>query len=149
MAMRVSRADVDMKIRLDENKQIEPAMPHNIFGIYPTMKRVFMTLNKISPECPNLHETCLTTILEVKNVPLKPAPETLIQPAHKQAVHEGHDSLDNCYPTALASFNIGSNIGLLQICRMHYETICVANAGDRYSCINVDANIFDRILKVQ
>jgi hypothetical protein len=104
--------------------------------------------NKSAPECPMLHSTSLTTLLGVKNVPLKPSPETLVQPAHRKAVHEGHDSLDTCFPHAVVPTNIGSNVGLLQLCRQHYETICIANAGQKYSCLNVDANIFDRILKV-
>jgi hypothetical protein len=148
MAMRVSRVDVDMNLRLNEAKEIEPAMPHHVYKIYPTMKHAFMVLNPSTPKCPKLHTKSLTTLLGVKNVPLKPSHETLNKPEHRAAVHEGHDSLDTCFPEGIVAINIGSNKGLLQLMRNHYESVCVANAGKRYSCLNVDANIFDRILKV-
>jgi hypothetical protein len=149
MALRMSRVDVDMNLRMNEAKEIEPAMPHHIYQMYPIMKRTFSALNPSAADCPMLHAKSLTTLLGVKNVPLKPSHESLSKPEHKQAVHEGHDSLDTCFPEGIVAINIGSNKGLLQLCRNHYETVCVANAGSKYSCLNVDANIFDRILKVQ
>jgi hypothetical protein len=148
MALRVSRVLVDMSIRMNAANVIEPAMPHHIYRAYPTMRQEFLVLNPTAVTCPLLHETCLTTLLGVKNVPLKPAFDKLAKPEHRQAVHEGHDSLDTCYPEGIVAINIGSNKGLLQLMRNHYESVCIANAGQRYSCLNVDANIFDRILKV-
>jgi hypothetical protein len=148
MALRISRVEVDMNIRINEYKEIEPAMPHHVYDMYPTMKRAFLGLNPSAAECPMLHEGSLTTLLAVQNVPLKPSHERLSKPEHRQAVHEGHDSLDTCYPEGIVAINIGSNKGLLQLMRNHYESVCVANAGRRYSCLNVDQNIFDRVLKV-
>jgi hypothetical protein len=148
MALRRSRVEVDMTIRRDDAKEIQPAMPHHIYEAYPAMRRAFFVFNQSTEDCPEYHTRSLTTLLGVKNVPLKPAHEVLAKPEHKQAVHEGHDSLDTCYPEGIVGINIGSNKGLLQLMRHHYESVCVANAGRRYSCLNVDANIFDRILKV-
>jgi hypothetical protein len=148
-AVRESRVDVDMSIRTDnETKEIEPAMPHHIYDMYPTLKQTFLQHNTNTAECPMRYSSSLTTLLVVKNVPLKPSHHKLRKPEHKQAVHEGHDSLDNCFPEGIVATNIGSNKGLLQLMRNHYESVCVANVGQRYSCLNVDANIFDRILKV-
>jgi hypothetical protein len=149
-AVRESRIDVDMSIRMNnETKEIEPAMPHHIYEMYPTLKQAFLVYNEPTAECPSLYSDSLTTLLGVSNVPLKPSHLRLSKPEHKQAVHEGHDSLDNCFPEGIVATNIGSNKGLLQLMRNHYESVCVTNVGKRYSCLNVDSNIFDRILKVK
>jgi hypothetical protein len=149
MAIRVSRVEVDMSIRMNnETKVIEPAMPHDVYELYPTLKSIFLKYNGATNECPQRHATSLTTLLGVNNVPLKPSHTKLRKPEHRQAVHEGHDSLDTCFPEGIVGINIGSNKGLLQLMRNHYESVCVANVGKKYSCLNVDANIFDRILKV-
>jgi len=54
------------------------------------------------------------------------------------------------YTDSIQAINIGSNHGLLQILRNHYEEQGQHkhNVCQRYSAFNVDVDIFDRILKV-
>jgi hypothetical protein len=139
---------VDMTVRYDGDGVVLPAMPHDIFAMYPATKMAFFRCTQNQPDCPMLHSTSLTTILKVTNVPLKPLARTLNKPEHKAAVEEGHDGLSTCYPEGICTLNIGSNRGLIRLLRNHYDCYCIEHKGERYTSLNVDNNIFDRILKV-
>jgi hypothetical protein len=148
-AFRVSRVHVDTKVRLTADNVVEPAMPHDIWSLYPAMKAQFLHTTYNEADCPFLYDSCLTTQFKVNNVPLKPDHTRLAMPEHKKAVQEGHDSLANCYPDGIIKINIGSNKGLLRLLRMHYDDSVIYTNGSHYSSLNVDANIFDRTIKVQ
>ena len=54
-------------------------------------------------------------------------------------------------PQGLIRENIGSNMGLMRVLRQFYEErqLHVPGMSDRYYVLNVDINIYDRILKVR
>jgi hypothetical protein len=147
-AYRVSRVDVDTSARLNAALEIEPAMPNNIWSFMPALKDNFLLHNVPQADCPRLYDTSLTTRMGVNNVPLKPRESKCAKEEHKKAVNEGHDGLTTCFPDGIILINIGSNKGLLRLLRFHYQSICVHDNAARYSALNVDANIFDRCLKV-
>jgi hypothetical protein len=147
-AFRLSRVDVDMTVRHDAKNEVLPAMPDDIFEMYPATKNQFLHVTYTQPDCPTLYSTSLTTTLKVNNVPLKPLAVSLRRADHKAAVEESHDGLSTCYPEGICTLNIGSNRGLIRLLRNHHDTFCVEQKGQRYTSLNVDNNIFDRVIKV-
>jgi hypothetical protein len=147
-AFRLSRVDVDMTVRHGANNLVLPAMPDDIFELYEATRARFLLVTHTQEDCPMLYNTSLTTLLKVNNVPLKPLPCNVAKAEHKEALLQGHDGLSTCYPEGICTLNIGSNRGLIRLLRDHYDSHCVETKDQRYTSLNVDNNIFDRVLKV-
>jgi hypothetical protein len=83
---------------------------------------------------------------DVRNIPLKI--DTKRFPDMKRTVDSY--GFDNVRPVDLLDINIGSNRGLIAIIRGLYEErkMGLEDQCDRYTTLNVDENIFWRVLKV-
>ncbi len=149
-AVRCHRTEASMDVmRTPDGAQI-PAMPKDLFADEKSV--IAWALGPV-PKCDAdkfQHATSMTTRLQVNCVPLKPRADRLAKPRHKAAITSRCNNLDNMYPTAIIPINIGSNRGLMQILRNHYEDNQqnIPGVPTVYKALNVDMNIFIRTLKV-
>ena len=88
-------------------------------------------------------------------MPVGPDPANARIPANlREGIGADRDNLKNLYPEKISSENIGSNDGLARIMKELYEergwgrSENEEGACREYSVLNVDCNIFDRIVKV-
>jgi hypothetical protein len=89
----------------------------------------------------------LSTKYDVRNVP--PKIDTRAHPELKDVIDNGASSLSNVVPVALSKENIGSNRGLIAIIRELYDEYKMGEEQcSRYLTLNLDENIFWRVLKV-
>jgi hypothetical protein len=148
-AFRKSRLDVDMGIQNVDGVMV-PAMPDNLFGTEKKFRKIFKTL------CSAKMEDCLQfsksfmTVYNVSTVPVSFDISKITNQEHLASLARAPDRLDTMYTDKIMPLNIGSNVGLLQIVRNHYEDEGQNRAGvcQRYSAFTTDVDIFDRILKV-
>ena len=138
-----------MEVMLNENDgQIIPAMPEDPMKF---RKKFIKEFSKACLENANMsrHSDSLLVRMDVRNVPLKPAPEKLHTARHKASLTDGHDNLNTMLPDTLFKINIGSNVGLGAILRKHYEDEKQhTDECKRYTAFNMDCDIFDRTVKV-
>ena len=87
---------------------------------------------------------------DVYNIPVKPVVDADRWPHEYEALTTGRDSMDWYIPFNLLPENIGCNQGLLTIFRRHCveNNALVRDAATHYTIINVDCDIFLRLLKV-
>ena len=139
-----------MKLLMDENKDVVPAMPDDPFEMIADFKKVFLQHNRATALTPSMYDTSMTTVFQVKNVPLKPDHKIMRNPEHRAALKESHDSLQTLIPDSIMAVNIGANEGFMRLMRMHYEGNHqhLREGCEVYSSFNVDCDIFDRMLKV-
>jgi len=84
----------------------------------------------------------------VHNVPLKPQVAD-VPDEHKAAVGSKNLSLDTLHPLEIIDENIGANLGMAKIMRDIYDKAMALPLGQRkYIVLNVDSNIFYRVVKV-
>ena len=81
----------------------------------------------------------------VRQVPLKPDPAVVGNPALAAVLRESRDGMRNFFPLGMLPENIGSNRGLLLILKDMYG---VQPRPGHYSFLSADCNIFLRLLKV-
>ena len=129
----------------DESGDIVPAMPANIM-LYK--QDVNNTINECyRGDCSRFSES-LVYCYAINSIPLTIDVKKF--PQMKQQITSETNSTKYIHPSNLIQQNIGSNRGLLYILRkfqedhkMHYQDVC-----DKYHTLNVDENIYYRILKV-
>lgn len=144
--------DIDMGILRSDSNEVIPAMPNNPFQFETSLKatfRQFAAANMEQLEGSNVH------LWQVNNVPLKPIPAKAedyepVPARYLSRILADPDKLDNLYPEKIIKENIGQNNGFCQIFRDVYEEheMDVNNESCKYLALNLDCNIFDRLLKV-
>jgi hypothetical protein len=156
-ALRLYPFEIDMTFRKDpEMGEVVPAMPIDPLSYLPRvlekMKR-FVYDRKENPS--RKFVTSLSVLWAVHNVPVAPDARNPVIPAEfANGIAAKRDRLKNLHPEKLIDENIGSNKGLARVLRdIHDERGWgieehEENAPTEYSVLNVDCNIFDRILKV-
>ena len=156
-ALRLYPFEIDMTFRKDPyDNEVVPAMPIEPLKFLPRvlekMKR-FVYDGKENPSRKFLDS--LSVLWAVHNVPVAPdAKNTVIPAEFANGIAAKRDRLRNLHPEKLIDENIGSNKGLARVLRdIHDERGWgieehEENAPTEYSVLNVDCNIFDRILKV-
>ncbi len=134
---------IDDTIKYDEH-QVIPAMPDNMFIHQDTVSD---TIQFMVEEGCEYFAKSLVYEYSVNNVPLKV--DTKRYPSMIGTMANIANSFDLVYPADLYDINIGSNIGLVSIIRKLYNEHGMGS-GDctRYLTLNVDENIYYRILKV-
>ena len=82
-------------------------------------------------------------------VPLKPD-ENKVPEEYKEALRHSPDTLENFHPAGLIEQNIGSNEGLARVIRQLYDEKNMGSVlgASHYVALNVDCNIFSRLMKV-
>lgn len=149
-AFRKCRLDVDVGVKVLAG-QVVPAMPDDLFAMEARFTKIFKSLcsSKIK-DCLQFSSSYMQQY-NVSSVPVAFDKSKISNPAHLAAVERAPDRLDNMYTDKIIPLNIGSNVGLMQILRNHYEEEGQHRAAvcQRYSAFTTDVDIFDRIIKVQ
>ena len=140
--------EIDMTVRQSPSLQRVPAMPEKLFDAWPR----FVESYKQMESCSDVYrlQNSFVQNWQVNNVPLKPTPETCNE-RYRTALAQSTDSMDSLFPEKLIDINVGENEGLVKICRnllKEHQEQCQRNMSERYLVLNVDCNIFDRMLKV-
>ena len=93
------------------------------------------------------YDQSLVVKYQINNVPLKVDVDK--HPEMKNIMNNPANSFDIVYPSGMIDINIGSNVGLVSIIRKLYEQHGMNDDScNRYLTLNVDENIYYRILKV-
>lgn len=131
------------RVVLDQNHRVVPAMPNNIL-LY--QEAVYQSLQFFVERGYRQYDNSLVVRYDVRNIPLKI--DTKRFPDMKRIVDSY--GFDNVRPVDLLDINIGSNRGLIAIIRGLYDDrkMGLEDQCDRYTTLNVDENIFWRVLKV-
>jgi hypothetical protein len=146
---RCPNPDITMDLVLDDAGQVIPAMPANPFARTEQLVTLFKKITQ-TEGCMHVYDKSMVFNAKIRTVPLKPKAKYMQSEKHRRAIIEGSDKLCTMYPVGIISDNIGSNVGLLRILRMHFEeqNQHLPNGAAVYQALNVDTNIFDRTLKV-
>ena len=123
---------------------IVPAMPDDPFFYAGAVKQ---GVQYIINTCRSYYDSSLVAEFDIRNVP--PKIDTKAWPHMKETVDRPENSTRCVYPCKLMDYNIGSNQGLIAVVRHLYEEHKMHNEHcNNYLSLNVDENIFWRILKV-
>jgi hypothetical protein len=139
--------DVDIAVKLDDQGEVVPAMPADLFA---TQAQVSRKISDIHPQIVNYFTRfSLVRKYQVNSVPLKI--DTQKYPALVRLVSTEKNNLKHIHPHKLIKKNIGSNRGLLSIAREFQEEhkLHLAGVCQTYKTLNLDENIYYRLLKVQ
>ena len=135
--------NINDKIRYSDNNVI-PAMPDSIFT---HRESVIDTIKYVIGNDHDYFQRSLVNKYQVNNIPLKVDVKRYPDMANK--MNHPANSFDNVYPSDMIDVNIGSNVGLVSIIRKIYNDHGMADGScSRYITLNVDENIYYRILKV-
>lgn len=134
------------RVRYDRHGAVVPAMPENILVC---REAVVDGLRSVVAEGHRYYDNSLVARYDVRTVPLKIDGKRF--PDMNCTVNHARSKMSIVHPQELIGTNIGSNRGLLSVIRKYYDEYNMAGAqGDcvRYLSLNVDENIFWRVLKV-
>ena len=131
------------EIKYDEYKQMVPAMPGNLLQHRPSVETTVRNVLTFGNEC---YDNSLVCKFDVRNIPLK------IDTNEYPDVADDINSFNmkNVRPLKLLDMNVGSNRGLICVLKNVMEMYGIDNTSscNRYVNVNVDENIYWRILKV-
>lgn len=129
---------------VDSNDCVVPAMPPDILMYQPS---VSIALQYFLDKGYRQYDGSLVVQYDVRNIPLKIDTKRF---PNMQPIVDSY-SFDNVRPVDLLDINIGSNRGLIAVLRGLYEDKKMGSEMDcqRYTTLNVDENIFWRVLKVR
>ena len=137
--------EIDMSIEIDDNGDLVQAMPDDLFS---HQARTDEGISGIFDEGPQYYDNSLVKKYDVASIPLTIDVKQF--PEMKNQILSSKNTTQFIHPHKLVKVNIGSNRGLLSLLRslqedekMHRPGMC-----EKYKCINVDENIYYRILKV-
>jgi len=136
---------IDDSVRYDAIGEAIPAMPDNLLDGSATVTRAVYLILK---EGVKYLDVSLVKKYAVRNVP--PKIDVKMFPDMTATINNPVNSLAYVYPAKLIEENIGSNRGLVSIMRSMYEEWGM-DTGEckRYKSLNLDENIYWRVLKVQ
>ena len=136
--------DID-KIKLDCDGDIVPAMPPDLFACQDDIINCIRSSSQITRD---YYVSSYVRRFEVNQIPpkldVKKYPELL------ETFDFSSYNVRDLKPKELIQENIGSNRGLLSIMRTIYDSYGMDSSDcERYITVNVDENIYYRILKVR
>lgn len=135
--------DIDMKCRLNPDQSVLSIMPPNLFDQQDV---VINSIQYIMDEGGLYFDKSLCKKHTVNNIPLKIITNT---EENIPFIPESVGTMGQCFPLKMMKENIGSNRGLAIIMRELYEKHEMhIDKCSKYVCLNVDENIFWRMLKV-
>ena len=136
---------VDVAVRNDDNGQVIPAMPEDLF-VYEDI--MLQGIHEIYDEGRERYDKSLVKRYDVVNVPLKV--DTKRFPELAETMNSAKNTTKHINPFKLIKHNIGSNLGLATILREYQEDQKMSLHGvvENYSTVNTDENIFYRGMKV-
>lgn len=126
------------------NGDVVDAMPKDLFG---TADSVTAALKYVHEENKLLFNESMVNRYRITNIPMKV--DTKLYPHMKELISHPRNTLANVYPYKLVEHNIGSNIGLINVIRQIYDEYGMGDETcTRYVSLNLDENIYWRVLKV-
>ena len=136
---------LDDSVKRNHDRDIIPAMPDNILI---NNRDVRDMIKATLAEGRNYYDVSTVKRLDVRNVP--PKVDTKTYPIYRERVEASENSMDSVYPQSIVDINVGTNIGLATIMRKLYDDHRMGTPDEctRYLNMNVDENIYWRILKV-
>ena len=136
--------EIDMSLRYGLNRRVVSAMPADILQTRQVVDSSFRLAVSLGP---NYYDSSIVNSYDIRNIPLKV--DTSRFPNLSATVNAY--TMQQLYTTDLIELNIGSNRGLISIVNKLYTDHTNDDADDgvqTYMNLNVDENIFWRILKV-
>ena len=144
--LRVTQEDVDTHL-IRVGSTVVCAMPVDLFVYQEQTVNDYMAINV--KKSMHRYATSMVTQCEISNIPMKPDAKVMARESHKRALIERRDSMDTFYCEKIIDDNIGSNRGLMRILREHMISTGQKDlTSNKYSCFNVDIDIFARMIKV-
>ena len=137
---------VDCKVQFDDDNQIVDAMPSDLFCCKDVVHSRIMATH--DQGLTQFNESLVNTY-EVNNIPMKIDGKRF--PEMKAAMESTKNSTSHIHPFKLVKKNIGSNVGLLNILfelQTEYNLDSERNPPTKYLVLNLDENIYYRVLKV-
>jgi hypothetical protein len=143
-AFKGDTAGISDTIVVGVNGDVVPAMPDSLL----TYKyQVIAGVEYVMGQGMFYDSQSLMRKYDVRNVP--PKVDTRRHPEMKDVIDDGASSLANVLPVTLSKENIGSNRGLIAVIReLYVEYGMGSEECTRYLTLNLDENIFWRVLKV-
>ena len=134
---------IDHRVKRDEDDNVIPAMPDNLMEHRESVMR---GLKQVFGQGRSRYSESLAYKHQVNVVPLK-----ILAEADQKNQHgsDGH-SMNVVFPEKIMPKNIGSNVGLIALLKEEVHDQHGMGTGEckHYVNMNVDENIFYRILKV-
>jgi hypothetical protein len=131
-------------LRRDNMGRVICAMPDNLFD---RVANVVEAASSLQPQRSYLDQSTVHKF-GVRNVP--PKVDTKLWPDLDAVINSPLNRMNHLQPERLIDENICGNEGLLSIVREIYDKNGMADgSAQRYTSLNVDENIFIRIIKVQ
>jgi hypothetical protein len=135
--------NIDDSVKYSDGDVIS-AMPDSILTHQSTVRD---TIRYVIDKDMYYFDESLVKKYQVNNIPLKV--DSKKYPETVDINNNVANSFNLVYPSDMIDINIGSNVGLVSIIRKLYEQYGMAdNSCTRYYTLNVDENIYYRILKV-
>lgn len=146
-------ANVSMKCMFKRN-QLIPAMPSRLLLRGKDVRQLLEVVESTMTDG-NYLKSSLCERLDIRNLPLKPVVDRILNPEQHERLQKSNDGAVNLYPVEINQFNIGSNRGMLQVIlklAQDYGSQDDHKYTDHedmtYAYVNSDVNIFYRCLKV-
>lgn len=133
-------------IKFDVGGSVVPAMPPDLLMC---SQQVVQGLTQTLNEGFLYYDRSLVAQYDVRSIPLKIDGKRF--PEVASTVDHDRNKMSIVFPQKLVGKNIGSNRGLISLIRQYYDDYNMSGEDgscERYLNINVDENIFWRILKV-
>ena len=136
---------VSMDLMTDGDGSI-PAMPDDPFAMHDKLLKLW----KVNRVKERYWPEPFVKKWKIDNAPIKPVLHRVNDAKHHATLKGSNSRLLGLYPKHIIAENIGSNIGLGRIMRGIYEDNKQDKEGQctKYTSLNADINIFDRIIKV-
>ena len=136
-------ATIDVAVKYDDDHNMIPAMPPHILLNQEVVQHTLHTVLQMGPR---YYDQSLVKRYDVRNVPLKVDSKRFPHLADTLNSYNQRRVISD----DLLDINIGSNRGLISIVRQVADDLgIIGESGcDNYVILNVDENIFWRILKV-
>jgi hypothetical protein len=136
---------IDDSVRYDAIGDVIPAMPDNILSGQNTVTRAVYTILR---EGVKYLDVSLVKKYSVRHIP--PKIDVKVFPELTAVINNPVNSLAYVFPHKLIEENVGSNRGLVSIIRAMYEEWDMhTDECKRYKSMNLDENIYWRVLKVE
>ena len=135
----------DFDYQHTDDGAVIPAMPPTLFGNEDEVERLARWLC-VGAGVVKFYADSIAVKYEVSSIPPKVAPQRILDPAVRARLAKSRDGLDRFHQYSIVDFNIGSNLGLMHIVKYILADEVLGAGG--YLILNVDMNIYDRLIKV-
>ena len=135
----------DFDYQYADDGAVIPGMPPTLFGNEDEVERLARWLC-VGAGVVKFYADSIAVKYEVSSIPPKVAPQRILEPAVRARLAKSRDGLDRFHQSSIVDFNIGSNLGLMHIVKYILADEVLGAGG--YLILNVDMNIYDRLIKV-